>query len=1108
MKKTLFTLVALCLSMTFAFAQNPKPKHGKLHPTLIKAEPGLSAFDGKAILNSKLEMGGKDQWETTGFDADHLGFQHQKFQQYYDGIKVEGGTYAIHSKDGEVKSLSGSFRTVTDLNTVPDLTERSAYEKALAHVGAQEYAWQKNNSLGYTDMPEPTGELVVFTSPEGKYAPRLAYKFDIYASQPLYRAYVFIDAHTGEFIDDFQRIHDTNIPATGNSLYNGNVSFTADNTGTNYRLRQTSSGNGVETYDLNNGTNYASAADVTSASTNFTGDDTAVQAHWGAEQTHSYYLTKHNRNSYNGTGGKLLSYVHYSNNYVNAFWDGTRMTYGDGDGVNYGPLVSLDICAHELTHGVTEHTAALIYQNESGALNESFSDIFGEATENFATGTNDWLMGDQIGAGGSGGALRNMANPNAFSDPDTYGGTYWYTGTADNGGVHTNSGVQNKWFYILSVGESGTNDLGNSYNVTAIGMTKAAEVAYRNLSVYLNSSSNYAAARAGAIQAAIDLYGAGSNEEIQVTNAWYAVGVGAEYQQPIGCVDAVVDLSILLDNYPQETTWDLKTTAGTTIASGGPYSGQAGATITQTFNLADDDYTFTIYDSYGDGICCAYGNGSYTLSSNGTTIVTGGSFASSEATNFCVQAAGGDTQPPTVPGNLTATNITQTSADLNWTASTDNVGVDHYNVYVDGTLNGTTTTLNYTVSGLSPNTTYNMSVTAEDAAGNESAAASVSVTTLPAGGGCIQNAAFNLTIVLDNYPSETTWDIQTTGGTTVASGGSYAGQAGQTISVAINLANDNYVFTIYDSYGDGICCAYGNGSYTLSSNGTTVATGGSFASSESTSFCVDASGGGGGCSGSTVLSQDYFETGWNGWTDGGSDCFRYSGTRSYEGNYSIRIRDNSGAASAMTKGGYDLSTYDNVEIEFYFYPNSMENGEDFWVRYNDGGGWTTVAAYAAGTSFTNNQFYVATVTLSSNQYNLSGNAQFRFQCDASSNADRIYVDGVTVTGICGGALIAGTSGQSIKQLTFPNGPDNMGILGENAAEDIVLFPNPASSYLNLSTDMEILSVRVFSLNGALMKSVDTFENGYGIDVSELKPGFYFISVETADGAVNKKFVKQ
>ncbi|HFA51111.1 MAG TPA: T9SS type A sorting domain-containing protein [Bacteroidetes bacterium] len=995
MKKTFMTMAFAMMTIAMLFAQNPKPEYGKTHPTFIKPATEIGAYQKAAVFNSFIEMSANDKMQPVKQYDDHLGFHHEKYQQYYKGIEVAGATYTVHSKDGLVKSMSGQFMTIGDLDVQPSLSGKSALNAAKAHVNASRYAWESGNTLGLT-MEEPQGQLVVVADPQAKQAPRLAYKFDIYAAEPLYRAYVFVDAHTGEFIMENLRIHDANVPATGNSSYNGNVSFTADQvSANNYRLRQTASGNGVETYSLNNGTNYNTATDITSSSTNFTSDDVAVQAHYGAEQTHSYYLTQHGRNSYDGNGSVLKSYVHYSTNYVNAFWDGIRMTYGDGDGTSYGPLVSLDICGHELTHGVTENSAALVYQNESGALNESFSDIFGEAVENYATGSNDWRMGEQIGAGGTGGALRNMANPNEFGDPDTYNGTNWYTGSADNGGVHTNSGVQNKWFYILTAGETGTNDLGNSYSVTGLGIANAASVAYRNLTVYLNANSNYAAARAGAIQAAVDLFGAGSAEEIAVTDAWYAVGVGGAYQPPIGCVTNIVDLTIVLDNYPSETTWDLKDAGGATVASGGPYSTNGG-TVTQQFNLTAGDYTFTIHDSYGDGICCAYGSGSYTLVSNGVTIVSGGSFASSEATAFCVQGGGGaDTTPPSTPGSLTASNTTQTSTDLSWTASSDNVGVTGYNVYVDGVLNGNTTALSYTVSGLTAATTYNMQVTAYDAAGNESTAASVSVTTLSGGGG----------------------------------GG-----------------------------------------------------------------------------GTQTLSADYFETGWDGWIDGGGDCYRYSGSRSWEGNYSIRIRDNSGTKSSMTSSTYDVSSFNQLDIEFYFYPNSMEYGEDFWVRYYDGSAWNTVAAYASGTSFNNGSFYVATVTISNANYNFPSNAKFRFQCDASSNADQIYIDAVTITGTSGGAVIAGQSGQTIELVFTPTPmPSSYSLVEE---EGIAIYPNPASDFITLRSAQEIRSAEVFSMTGALLKSVKTFEGSYEIDVDDLAPGMYIISIETADETVVKKFVRQ
>ncbi|MBE0641048.1 MAG: M4 family metallopeptidase, partial [Bacteroidales bacterium] len=242
----------------------------------------------------------------------------------------------------------------------------------------------------------------------------------------------------------------------------------------------------------------------------------------------------HGRNSIDDNGFALRSYVHYDVAYANAFWDGYRMTYGDGNG-SIGPLVALDIVAHEISHGLTSYTADLVYSYESGAMNEAFSDIFGTAVEFYAKpSAANWTIGENIGS-----AFRSMSNPNAYGDPDTYLGNNWYSGSNDNGGVHTNSGVLNHWFYLLSVGGAGTNDLGDAYNVNGIGIMDASRVAYRMLSVYLTSTSQYADARFYGIKAAIDLFGACTPAVASVTNAFYAIGVGpAYYNGVIAAFDA------------------------------------------------------------------------------------------------------------------------------------------------------------------------------------------------------------------------------------------------------------------------------------------------------------------------------------------------------------------------------------------------------------------------------------------------------------------------------------------------------------------------------------------------------------------------------------------
>jgi Zn-dependent metalloprotease len=525
MKRLLFSAILICMVIS-SFGQDGKKS--KEFPRFRKEEAKTNRNNVDVTFKKNFEMEADDELRPDRSEKDQLGFVHDKFQQFYKKVKVEGAVYSVHSKNDVIESYSGEFKGIKSFDVTPAISEAQGLQSAKRHVGAKTYAWENSVKDGYPDYKYPKGELVIIGGAEYEsFDLTLAWKYDIYAADPLYRAEVYINSKTGEYIKENNLIHNTDVQASGTTLFNGTQSFTADYTGTAYRLRQITSGGGVQTYSLKNGTNYASAIDITTTVSTSWSDATAVQAHWGAERTWSFFYSKFGRNSFNNAGAIIKSYVHYSTNYVNAFWDGSRMTYGDGNlAQGYRPLVSLDICGHEITHGVTTYSANLTYSYESGALNESFSDIFGECIENYAKGTNDWMMSCDIGVSGCG-AFRNMADPNQFSDPDTYKGTYWYTGTGDYGGVHYNSGVQNKWFYILTAGESGTNDKGYTYNVTGIGLDKASKIAYRNLTVYLTASSNYAVARTGAIKAATDLYGAGSPEVAATAEAWNAVGVYA-----------------------------------------------------------------------------------------------------------------------------------------------------------------------------------------------------------------------------------------------------------------------------------------------------------------------------------------------------------------------------------------------------------------------------------------------------------------------------------------------------------------------------------------------------------------------------------------------------
>lgn len=493
---------------------NPKTK--KVQYIQLRDDAKAEEKNQKAWLGKALSISKNHAFIKLSGSTDKINFTHTKYQLHYKNIPVEGAVYTVHSKTGKISSASGEYSPGNYISEIPSVKESEAFDAAINFVNARLYRWETEKTN------RPQGTLVILTFEE-KYV--LAYKYDIYAFKPLSRQYIFIDANSGKVLKTLNRIQETNADGTAGTLYNGTVSITTDSYSGYFRLRETGRGDGIETYDLNKGTNYATDDDFTdddniwNASTNY--GKAPYDVHYATEATYDYYYQKFGRNSYDSTGGKIRNYVHFGQNYSGAFWNGEFMTYGDGDGVNYLPFTSIDIVAHEITHGVTEKSAGLVYQGEPGALNESFSDIFGIAVDFFKNpSTSDYEFGDFVSVTHT--PFRDMSNPNVSGSPDTYKGLYW----DPNQEIHRNSGVQNFWYYLLCEGGTGTNDIGDRYNVTAIGMEKAANIAYRALTVYLNPNSNYTDARFYSIQAARDLFGECSSEVADVASAWYAVGIG------------------------------------------------------------------------------------------------------------------------------------------------------------------------------------------------------------------------------------------------------------------------------------------------------------------------------------------------------------------------------------------------------------------------------------------------------------------------------------------------------------------------------------------------------------------------------------------------------
>lgn len=460
---------------------------------------------------------------------DELGMTHVRFNQAVNGVNVEGSDIIVHfNKNDEVVSVNGRInQTVadTDISTKASLSSKAAIKAALSSVNAPE-------ELTY----EPTVELVVYPFKEENHT---AYKVNVnFMGTEPGNWFVFVDAKTGKIIDQYNGLMHADEKktqkGTGIGVHGENrelhiTRVKEENSGTKFALADYTHTNlgGIETFDAKNDNSASNDTLYVGNSASFKSDyDRAlVDAHYNSEKVYEYYLNEHGRNSLDGKGMAIISKVHYGTNYNNASWNGRWMTYGDGDGEFMISLsAGLDVAAHEMTHGVITNSANLVYRNQSGALNESFADVFGALIDD-----DDWEMGEDIMAPAAKASgvtvLRSLSNPNGVvvSNEDrrgysTNGGVYpdhmdefYHMPTSvDGGGVHVNSSITNHAAYLIG---------------QELGREKLGKIYYRALTVYLSSNSNFSDARQAIVQSAIDLYGADSEEEAAARSGFDAVGI-------------------------------------------------------------------------------------------------------------------------------------------------------------------------------------------------------------------------------------------------------------------------------------------------------------------------------------------------------------------------------------------------------------------------------------------------------------------------------------------------------------------------------------------------------------------------------------------------------
>lgn len=448
-------------------------------------------------------------------EEDGIGGTHYKYHQILKGKQIEYSVVKIHCSHGKVSTINTElYVPVKKVYSAVNITTHDAVQ------------FIKNEMLkrkcSAASINTHVISMVYFPMKDGNL--KLCYKIDASGIESVIHSFHFyISASQRKIIFEDEASHPINSNGITSTVYSGIVNIVTDSTApNNFILQETGLRNiQTKTYDLST----ATSLDISNTSNTWNSNPEAGDIHYGVEKAFDYYHIIHNRNSYDNLGATIVSNANFGLNYPNAEWNGIQhqFYYGSGSGIFDGPFTSIATIGHEFTHAVTQYSAALVYNNEPGSLNESFSDIFGTVIDFYVNPTTaNFKVGDEIFYSGL--PYRDMSNPNATSQPDTYMGNFWSTGMIDI--VHTNSQVQNYWFYLLCNGGSGINDHGEYYTVTPISMSDAAKIAYRNLTVYLTPNSTFADSRIYSIQSAIDLFGNCSQQMLQVINAWHAVGVG------------------------------------------------------------------------------------------------------------------------------------------------------------------------------------------------------------------------------------------------------------------------------------------------------------------------------------------------------------------------------------------------------------------------------------------------------------------------------------------------------------------------------------------------------------------------------------------------------
>lgn len=492
-------LLLLCIFSTMLTAQSSK--HLQFDQPLYTSQSFFAAQASALGVDAS-----RTEWQEIRSVSNKLGV-HATYQQLHQGIPVVGGEVVLHMDEKyTVQRANGIAAEAIAVSTAPSYTIDMA----------QSLVESKADVLHVDDL-----SLVIvnshFPKHDGSY--RLAYSAKVHEKSD--HKTIYLDAITGEEIASYSHICYHSVPGIGESHHYGELTFDVDSLGPEDYLLYDPNRN-IRVYNDNDGLSEYRSTSPRFDLVNEDMDEVAIDLFWASAEFYDMMLDKFDWVGLDGDSLALEGIVHVNQGqpFVNAFWNGVRTHYGDGD-CHHAPLTTAMIVAHEYMHGVTDYTSDLVYADESGGLNEAMSDIFGKYAEYLMLpDAFNWTVDTTIKRTELGRVFRDMANPKSKGNPEFYGGENWQPG----GSVHNNSGVLNYWFYLLSDGKQATNEQGYTYDVQPIGIDAAAEIVWLCQSSYLTSNSRYQDMYEASLIVAEDLYGLGSSELASVTEAWSAVG--------------------------------------------------------------------------------------------------------------------------------------------------------------------------------------------------------------------------------------------------------------------------------------------------------------------------------------------------------------------------------------------------------------------------------------------------------------------------------------------------------------------------------------------------------------------------------------------------------